>query len=224
MTRVKIAATADVHSPRFLDTFESALMDCEEPNLFLFAGDMINRGKSDEYSKILDIMDTQIGSHFPIVACFGNEEPLECRVDINRITSGRIAFLDGNFQVFTLADLNFAVVGISGINMEQLELGSRTIDEIKFLFKNRAIQLSSLLQVASQVSEHLILLMHYSPLNEDNPSEFSWWVSKATEDVQPDLIIHGHVHDSNRIESKIGATTVRNVALPTTGMITQMYL
>ena len=71
---VKILAVADVHSPRYLDEFAKALAQHEQPDAFLLAGDMINRGNAEEYTNVLNTIEKVLGTNFPIIACFGNEE------------------------------------------------------------------------------------------------------------------------------------------------------
>ena len=203
LSPVKIAAVADVHSPRFLNEFKTALSVCERPDLFLFAGDMINRGKADEYINVLDTLESQFGSDFPIVACFGNEDPLDLR--------------DEKSLTLNLSDSRITIVGMSTVSMDL-----RNPQTIQTIFEERARQLSQLLQDASRSSDYVILLMHFSPLLETNPAEFSWWVSRAIENFAPNLIIHGHIHNSTRNIIEIGATTIRNVALPAIGSITEL--
>jgi Icc-related predicted phosphoesterase len=58
----------------------------------------------------------------------------------------------------------------------------------------------------------------------ENADSFSWWISRAINEVQPDLVIHGHVHHSERLEVIIGKTRVINVAFPATKKITEILL
>ena len=82
MEKVRILATADVHSPRFLNEFKGNLSSHEPPDMFLFSGDMINRGSAEEYRTILDNIEEALGDSFPIIGCFGNEEYSEVRKEI----------------------------------------------------------------------------------------------------------------------------------------------
>jgi Icc-related predicted phosphoesterase len=217
LSPVKIAAVADVHSPRFLNEFKIALSVCERPDLFLFAGDMINRGKADKYINVLDTLESQFGSDIPIVACFGNEDPLDLRDELLSMTKDRLTFLDEKSLTLNLSDSRITIVGMSTVSIDL-----RDPQTIQTIFEERARQLSQLLQDASRSSDYVILLMHFSPLLETNPAEFSWWVSRAIENSAPNLIIHGHIHTSTRYIVEIGATTIRNVALPAIGSITEL--
>ena len=68
-----IAATGDVHSPQYYEEFVRAVdMMRAKPDLFLMTGDMIERGRPEEYEKIYNVLFGKIDC--PIVACFGNSE------------------------------------------------------------------------------------------------------------------------------------------------------
>ena len=224
MSPVKIAAVADVHSPRFLSEFRTALSKCRPPELFLFAGDMVNRGKADQYVNVLDTVDSQLGSDFPIMACYGNEDPLEIQDELHTMTKNRLTFLDERLITLNLYGARVAVIGMSAASMEPSEPQGNTASDIQAIFEERASNLSRLLDEASSSADYSILLMHYSPLLESSSNEFSWWISRARETAPPNLIVHGHIHPSTRNKIEIGATTIRNVALPAIGSITELSL
>ncbi|MGD9395083.1 MAG: metallophosphoesterase [Candidatus Thorarchaeota archaeon] len=217
MNPIKVAAVADVHSPRFLNEFRAALTRCETPDLFLFAGDMINRGKANEYPKVLDAVESQLGSGFPVVACFGNEEPQDCHDEIRLSTKDRITILDEKGWTINISGVRISIIGMSAANPQ-----SNSVNEMRTKFEARSHRLSGLLQSSSQYADYVVLLMHFSPLKEVYSTEFSWWISKAIEKNPPSHIIHGHIHDSIKNEVKIGPTVIRNVALPATGSITEL--
>jgi predicted phosphodiesterase len=65
-----IAATGDVHSPRYYEEFVSALEKLQvKPDLMLLAGDMIERANVKEFEKINNALFGKV--ECPIVACFG---------------------------------------------------------------------------------------------------------------------------------------------------------
>jgi Icc-related predicted phosphoesterase len=72
--------------------------------------------------------------------------------------------------------------------------------------------------------------MHYSPCLETCEGEdsrvFGWLGSrkfyKLIMSEQPDLVVHGHVHNSVNHEAYIGETLVRNVAMPAVGTLTEL--
>ena len=89
---MRIAAIADVHSPRYLNEFREALKKCKRPDLFLLAGDMVNFGKIEEYRNISDAITSQFGDSLPIMACFGNDEHGANSLQMRDIVGPRIRF------------------------------------------------------------------------------------------------------------------------------------
>ncbi|MFW9981302.1 MAG: metallophosphoesterase [Candidatus Thorarchaeota archaeon] len=227
-----ILATADVHSPRFLNEFKGNLSAQEPPDAFLFAGDMINRGSSEEYTKILDTIEEILGDSFPIVGCFGNEEYSEVRKEILSIVGDRMIFLDEKSTIVESDGLKIGIVGTQGSLDKATNWQRRNIPSVKGVFERRAKRAESLLRKMDKKVDYRILLMHYSPCLEtcegENEKAFSWLGSrkfyKIIVKLQPDLVIHGHVHNSIRHEVEIGNTIVRNVSLPAVGSISKMHV
>ncbi len=232
VTKVRILATADVHSPRFLTEFRGNLSTHEPPDVFLFAGDIINRGSAEEYPIILDTIEETLGDSFPIIGCFGNEEYNEVRKEIISLVGNRMLFLDENSTIIESNELKIGIVGTQG-SLDKATSWQRTnIPSVKGVFERRAKRAESLLKKMETQVDHRILLMHYSPCLETCEGEvekaFSWLGSRKFYKIvvkqQPDLVIHGHVHTSVRHEVVLGKTLVRNVSLPAVGSITTLNL
>ena len=223
---MRIGAVADVHSPKFLNEFTSSLEQCRKLDLFLLAGDIINRGSVDEYLRVVAAIE-RIHGAVPIIACFGNEEYNESRSEIISLMEDRVTFLDESTISLSLAGSKIGIVGAS-VLLERAESSPERTrsppDDIRPAFEKRALRISQHLQMLEKSSDHTILLLHYSPLLESDPQSYSWWVSRALEIVQPTLIVHGHVHVSSNLEVVIGSTRIYNVALPAVGSITELTL
>ncbi len=230
MKKVKILAVADVHSPRHLEEFVKALAHHEPPDVFLFAGDMINRGNAEEYKNVLDTIEKTLGSDFPVIGCFGNEEYSEVRKDIVSIVGDRMILLDEKSYILESNGLAVGIVGTQGSLDKATSWQRRNIPSVKGVFERRAKRAASLLKKMKDNVDHRILLMHYSPCLETCEGEeikaFSWLGSRKFYRVvvehQPDLVIHGHVHNSTRHEVTIGTSLIRNVSLPAVGSITEL--
>ena len=227
---VRILAVADVHSPRYLDEFAQALAQHEQPDVFLLAGDMINRGNAQEYTNVLDTIEKVLGTDFPVIGCFGNEEYSEVRKEIISIVGDRMTFLDEKSTILEYNALKVGIVGTQGSLDKATSWQRRNIPSVKGVFKRRAKRAASLLKIMKDKVDHRILLMHYSPCletceGEDNKA-FSWLGSRKFYRVvvehQPDLVIHGHVHNSTRHEVNLGSAIVRNVSLPAVGSVTEL--
>lgn len=225
---MKIAAVADVHSPKFLKEFANSLTKLGSPELFLFAGDIVNFGKAAEYRNVTKAIDLQLDPSLPIVACFGNEEFAGIRNDILQLTDDRVTFLDDEAMIFDHGRSKLGIVGTHAPFQSRGDSDDLDSTDIRKAFESRAKRLSRILKEVARKVDDTILLMHYNPLSENleesEGDSFSWWISKATESVQPDLIIHGHVHNPMRIDARIGKTRVFNVAFPARREVTQIIL
>jgi len=227
---VKIQAVADVHSPRYMTEFKQSLNGLQPPDLFLFAGDMVSRGKADEYNLILDSIETHFGHDFPIIGCFGNEEYNEVRKEIVGLAGQRMQFLDEKSTIIESKGLQVGIVGTQGSLDKATSWQRRNIPSIKGVFERRAKRAASLLKKLDDKVDRRILLMHYSPCLEtcegEDMKSFSWLGSRkfyqVIMDQCPDLVIHGHVHNSVNHKAMIGTTLVHNVALPAVRNITEL--
>ncbi|MFX1481562.1 MAG: metallophosphoesterase [Promethearchaeota archaeon] len=217
---MKIAAVADIHSPRFYTEFKDSLKQCESPDAFLLAGDIVNRGLVNEYIRVVDAIEKSLGA-IPIVACFGNEEDSDSRHEILQVIGNRITFLDESTMVLTIKRAKLGVVGASVIPNQSLDF-----TKIRGFFERRAERVSQLLQDVTGKSKYSCLLLHYSPLfeNQTSSQSFSWWISRAVQDAKPTVIIHGHIHDSDNLKTMICGTPIYNVALPAVGSITEFSM
>ena len=158
------------------------------------------------------------------MACYGNEDPVELQDELQVLTKGRITFLDEKSITLNLSGSKVAIIGMSAASMEPSEPQGDMVSDIQSVFEERASHLSRLLEDAVMSSDYVVLLMHYCPLLESTSDEFSWWMSRALETSPPNLIVHGHIHNSTRNKIEIGATTILNVALPAIGSITELSL
>ena len=215
---MRIAAVGDIHCPRFFPLFERSLLEIEKPDVFLFAGDIVNRGKANEYPVVVDAIDSVHG-RVPIIACFGNEDnELYHEHQIIELIGDRVTFLDDATVSLSIRDSILGVVGVS-IVKEKV----KDVETMQAIFEGRARKISNFLHELTDVSDYTVVLSHYSPLVETE-TVFSWWFEKAVKNIRPSLIIHGHVHNSSRNRVVVESTPVYNVALPAVGSITEIVL
>ena len=193
---------------------------------------MIKRRKSSEYITVLDVIEDTLGTGFPIIACFGNEEYSEVRKDILSVVGDRIFFLDEKSTILDRGSIQIGVVGTQGSLDKATSWQRRNIPSIKGVFERRAKRAASLLNKIEKTVDKRILLMHYSPCMEtcegEDERSFAWLGSRkfyqVVKDRQPDLVIHGHVHNSTKHKAMIGTSLIHNVSLPAVGSITELDL
>jgi predicted phosphodiesterase len=215
---MRIAAVGDIHSPRFFPIFEKSLQKIEKPDVFLFAGDIVNRGKASEYPVVTNAIDSVHGD-VPIIACFGNEDnELFHEHEIIELMRNRVHFLDNSIISLSANDSNLGIVGVSVVSEKV-----KDIETMQDIFEERARIISMHLRKLSEISDHTVVLSHYSPLVETAP-KLSWWFEKAVSNNRPSLIVHGHIHSSIKPRVMVESTHVYNVALPAVGSITEIVL
>lgn len=213
---VLIAATSDIHSPKYIELFRSSLLSIDEPDLILLVGDIVYRNAYDQVPKVLGIIRERFKS--PIVACFGNEE-WEGYEDTYR-GYGDIVWLDDEASTLTMGGLSVYIVGSRG-SLDRPTFWQRThIKGIYQRYRMRASKMDELLREAR--GEYVVVMSHYAPTYKtlEGEKESAWpeMGSMKMEEVirtrRPLLWIHGHSHKSVKPAVWIGMTYVVNVALP----------
>ena len=213
-----IAAIGDIHSPRFFDFYVKAVENLrEKPDLFFLLGDIIYRGKVEEYPKVYNVLFGKITC--PIIACFGNEEHgQETRMLIEN-QNPDIKFLDDESLVLEINDKSVGIVGSIGSLDRPTFWQRNNIPNIYDIYKKRVGTVEKLLSELD--ADMKILLIHYAPtykiLEGENPRIHPELGCKTYERViieqKPDIVITGHSHRGSK-EAWIDTVPVFNVAFP----------
>jgi Icc-related predicted phosphoesterase len=193
-----IAATSDIHAPRFFGEFVKAIDRMTvKPDLFLLAGDMIARGEVKEYEKVYNALFGRIKC--PIVACFGNQEYQQIRDEIKQKFPD-IKFLDDSATILQIGPIYVGIIGTTGSLDTPTPWQKANIPNIEKLYQERINTVDRLMQ---RLRVHVtILLMHYAPtyktLEGENPRFYSSMGSQMFEPIlwnrKPTLVVHGHSH------------------------------
>lgn len=213
-----IAATGDIHSPRFFDFYIKAMENLrEKPNLFFLVGDIIHHGNVEEYQKVYNVLFGKINC--PIIACFGNEEfGPETRMLIEN-QNPDIKFLDDESLVLKIDYKSVGIVGSMGSLDRPTFWQRNNIPNIYDIYKKRVETVEKLLSELN--TDMKILIIHYTPtyglLEGEEPRAYPELGSAAYEKViaeqKPDLVITGHSHKGKK-ESWIDTVPIFNVAFP----------
>ncbi len=212
-----IAAVADVHSPIYFEEFVKAVDSMtSKPDLFIMAGDMIERGNLDEFDKIYNTLFGKV--ECPIVAVFGNNEYEEIREEMkNRYK--HIRFLDDQSIILEISGKTVGIFGSTGSLDEPTRWQKAHIPNVERLYQLRY-------QIAEKHLERMlthikILVTHYAPtyktLEGENPRSYQNLGSKVWENLlikyKPTLAIHGHSHRGSKF-AWVDSVPVFNVAFP----------
>jgi Icc-related predicted phosphoesterase len=213
-----IAAIGDIHSPRLFDYFVKAMEDFNvKSDLFLLAGDVINKGNIDEYLKVYNVFFGKITC--PIIACFGNDEfGQETRMLIeNKIPD--IRFLDDETLTIEIQGKSVGIVGTVGSLDRPTYWQRNNIPDIIDVYKKRVETVEKLL--SDLKADFRILLIHYPPtykiLEGEEPRIYPEIGSKDYERIlteqKPNLVITGHSHKGKK-QTWIDTVPIVNVAFP----------
>jgi len=212
-----IAATGDIHSPQYYEEFVKAVDQINvKPDLFLLLGDMVNRGRVEEYEKVCNVLFGKI--HCPIVACFGNNEYQDVRDAIKKRYT-EIKFLDDEGIILKIGMVSVGIVGTTGSLDEPTIWQKRNVPNIDRVYRERVSLVDRYLQ--RLMTDFKILMIHYAPtyktLEGENsrfhPNLGSRMYEKALIDRKPDLVLHGHGHRGLK-HAWVDTVPVFNVAFP----------
>ncbi len=214
-----IAATSDIHSPRYYEDFVKAIDKLQvSPDLFLLAGDMIERGNPpEEYGRVYNALFGKVSC--PIVACFGNNEFIpDIRTQL-KLKMKDIKFLDGEAIEIKTGYDTVGIVGTIGGLDTPTNWQRINIPNIEKVYQERMQTVDKFLhRMYAQIK---IVLMHYAPtyrtLVGENPRFYGGMGSQMYENVllqrKPSVVIHGHSHRGSK-SAWIDTVPIFNVSFP----------
>ena len=212
-----IAATGDIHSPIYFEEFVKSIDALTiRPDIFIMAGDMIDRGKVDEFDKICNALFGKIDC--PIISVFGNNEYEELKDEIKNRCK-KVRFLDDQSIIMEIRGVSVGIFGSTGSLDEPTRWQKAHIPNIERIYQLRY-------QIAEKHLERMlthikILVTHYAPtyktLEGENPRTYQSLGSKVWENLiikyKPTLVIHGHSHRGSKF-AWVDSVPVFNVAFP----------
>jgi len=192
-----IAAVSDVHSPRWYEEFVRAVDRLRiKPDLFVIAGDMIERGNVAEYERVYNALFGKFNCH--IVACFGNNEFDQIRQQL-KAKFPDIKFLDDEGTILRVGNITVGVVGTTGSLDNPTPWQKENMPNIEKTFQERVNIVDRMMRRMYGV-DFRILISHYAPtyktLEGENPRFYGSMGSKMYETllttIKPTVVFHGH--------------------------------
>jgi Icc-related predicted phosphoesterase len=210
---VMIAATSDIHSPRYLDLFLKALtlIPRDSIKLFLLAGDLTDKGKYWNFDPIYGIL-----KKFRIIATFGNEDFMEVRDKYKDRYKDVIWLMDSIYED-NIDGINISIIGSDGV-LERPTLWQISNGINENFYKEKLKRIEELL--CKSKGDIKILLTHYASSFEtllgERKNIYAELGFRIVDNVKcnPDIAIHGHAHYSIRTFYVKNKTKIYNVALP----------
>jgi len=214
---MKIACISDIHSPQYFEDFVRVMENFNiKPDLFLMAGDIINRGRINEFEKIFNVLFGKI--FCPIISCFGNNEYTQLRPSL-RERYKEVIFLDDESFTLEISGLKIGIVGSTGCLDKPTTWQRRNVPEIERIYEQRLNLIDKLLSEVK--ADFKILLVHYSPTYKTlkGEREFAYptlgceKMEKVIIERRPNLVVHGHAHNGIK-KAWIDTIPVFNAAFP----------
>ncbi len=186
---MKILAAGDIHSDKDLAKRLANKAEKEQVDLIILNGDIVEENQTEG-----------------ILGAFKNK---------------KLVILPGNHEILATTDFLAELYGVKNLHGYSViyndigffgaggaDIGPGAVSESE-LFETLKKAHSGLKNVKTK-----IMVTHQHP--KGSKSEFSGIegslaIKKALEEFKPDLLIHGHIHEAEGIEEKIGKTKVINV-------------
>jgi len=219
--KFRVAAVGDIHSPRYFDLLLELAREKLEVDLFMLAGDVVDKGKIDEYPRVLDALEEHVD--VPVIACFGNEEYENLHDELKGLCSGRVVFLEEETFVLRAGGVSLGIVGSKGSLDRPTRWQSKNVPGIRELYAARAEKVKE--EISKLSTTYKGLLTHYAPtycnLEGEPLSAWPEMASRKYESIleQVDFAVHGHAHRGKTF-CQFKGVPVFNVALPATNKIT----
>lgn len=230
MSELTIGAIADVHSPKFLEEFKRVLTNSPDVDLMLLAGDMIYKGKVDEYHNVLEVIRKRYDT-CKVIACFGNEEYDDKLCEITERYND-VIWLNDDFTTIEVRCYKVNVVGTRGCLDRPTSWQRKNVPNIVQIYFQRMKKIDEILLNVMEEGDVTILLSHYSPtfktlIGEPQQAWPELGSSRLEEVIRkhkPSIVIHGHAHNSKVHMITINSTQIYNVSFPATRKLTIIRL
>ncbi len=221
MSKVKLLATADVHSPKYLGLYLESLRAVDTSvDAVIWAGDMIYRGRVEALREVLEATKREFPDT-PIIAVFGNEEYWGLEEKLRKAYP-EVTWLDDELAVINVKGaVKLGVVGTRGALDRPTRWQRTHMPHLWRVYSERPKKIESLVQKAKSKASLVIVVSHYALAQANLEGEpRSIWpelgsrqMEEAIRRSKPDAGIHGHAHNSKNLETRVDGVPVYNVSI-----------
>jgi Icc-related predicted phosphoesterase len=208
-----IAATSDIHSPRYLNQFFQSFNGLKDikVDLFLLAGDLSEKGEFNHFYPVYSAV-----KKYKTVAVFGNEDFQDKR-EFYKKHYPEIIWLEDEKVDVNINGVSISIVGSDGVLREPTKWQKLNGMDEEYYRKKREIIEELLCDAKGELK---ILLTHYassySTIVGERKEIFPQLGDRVIEEAKclPNIAIHGHAHYAKVTFSVVRNVKVYNVALP----------
>ncbi|NPB00713.1 MAG: metallophosphoesterase [Crenarchaeota archaeon] len=218
---MRILATADIHSPKYLKKFERLLntykLEIENIDIVLIAGDLMEKGNLNGLRQLVEVLRRFTDA--PVYACPGNEDYDESVEKAKNLIRDVKWIIDEKISI-NVKGITVNIVGSKGVLDKPTFWQLRHVKNIREIYENRLKLLSELVDSLGE-NELNILLLHYAPtyatLEGENRRIWCFLGTSRLEKKISEkklLVVHGHAHRSKRRIVRLGRSIVINASFP----------
>lgn len=219
---LKILATADIHSPRFLELFIRSINKVRvRPDLVVLAGDLVDKNNIYALKHVYEVLVKKY-SDTRIISVFGNEE-YRGYEDKYREMYPSFEWLNDEYTIIELDRTKIGIIGTRGALDKPTSWQSRHMPWLYNYYRDLPLRISKMIDdIRKKNVKHIILVSHYGVTYKNLEGEpRSIWpylacskMEKVIRDKRIDLVIHGHTHNAVKDKINIDGVDVYNVSLP----------
>lgn len=223
---LRVAVTADIHCPRYIELLEEALRKTSNFDLLLLVGDLVLKNDFTQLGKVVSTIRGVYSGK--VIACFGNEEYEQSVEDYRK--ESEVTWLDDEAMILSIKGVNIGIVGSRGA-LDRPTFWQRTrVKGVWQLYRRRLNAVDGML--AGLKADVVAVLTHYAPTYEtlEGERENAWpemacrGFQAVIQRRQPDLWVHGHAHMGKPLQAVFGKTRVVNVSLPARKEVVELDL
>ncbi|NPV88163.1 metallophosphoesterase [Coprothermobacteraceae bacterium] len=205
-----VAATSDIHSPRYIRLFIDSVRSSPPPDMLLLAGDLVLRGAAGAFQLVHENVRKYWGG-LPVVATFGNEEFETTRKKLRRDYPDVIWLEDEMVEV-----KGIPIFGTPGVLDEPTLWQKNHVANVEQIYARR---LRLIRETLSSAKSRTVLLTHYAvgSFTTDVAVRLLQLTSVRLFEQIRDynvVVIHGHSHFAPNWKHSEAQIDICNVALP----------
>lgn len=189
----------------------------EAPDVVLVAGDVVNEGRWSEAGYLNAVASLCKPKHY--IGVFGNDDYEQFRPRIRSLAKA-VTWLEDEVTVVEVGGVTLSILGSSGVLDEPTPWQRRNVPIVEERYAKRVELVKKFCEEAGGLK---VLLTHYAPTFVTLEGEPRWaWRQMGSRRVEEIMVsrcgfllaIHGHAHNSRRLEATLGRVKVYNVAFP----------
>lgn len=224
MTRISIAAVADIHSPHYLPLFSASINSLlnREVDLVILAGDIVDGGNAYMAKPVINILSKfaeKKGSSIPIVAVFGNEEYIGLEEKFKDMYP-EITWLDDSNTTLNIKNNDICITGSRGVLKKPTSWQRRNIPNIEYIYKVRLSKIRNNIKECNKQGIS-VLVTHYAStymtLYGERTETYVYLgypiIETLPAELRPRISLHGHAHNASRVYANVNNVDVYNVSL-----------